>query len=326
MDQSALTPEELDKALASWEFPFTPKGSPTHLNLRETLDWIKGQLATEETRLKTELPTLEWIFDLVRANVKRGRFFELRRAFGERKADCLAYSQILKLLGERASLNVGVIEVLIDNTGRIVSHPANLFKPLRGKWRIVDLWYGSKDINHRRIGAMLKERGEWGIRDIDRDEFMKIEDIAGLPSQCVSALTWYTYGNIFLNRRLWDRAIECYSNAISLYPQNARFYFNRALAYEQKGDLELALKDREYALRDEASLIRVMAEEQEDITKLILLDERGINQRDQELYLLSQGYITGQKENLNELAKRFNTSAEEIKQKLEEIENLIVIG
>lgn len=208
------------------------EGCPSHSDLKQIQDRIRYELNQEEKILKAELLALDWIYNLVRANIKRVRFFEVKRALKEGKADCLAYSQILKFVAEKFSLNIGIIEVIVDNAGRAVFHAANIFKPSQGRWRIIDLWYRSKDINHQRIGAMIKEGSEWKIKDIDKGEFSEAEDIAGLPFECINALSWYTYGNIFLNRGLWDEAIECYDHAIALYPQNVRFYFSRSIAYE----------------------------------------------------------------------------------------------
>lgn len=66
-----------------------------------------------------------------------------------------------------------------------------------------------------------------------------------------------------------------------------------------------------------------MAEEHQEINKLIPLDEKGINEDEQEIYLLSHGYITGQKDDLNKLAKKFNIPPEQMRHKLGEIESLI---
>ena len=117
-----------------------------------------------------------------------------------------------------------------------------------------------------------------------------------------------------------DKAIGYYDAATKLYPQNARFYFNRAIAYENKGKKEKARRDYAQALQDEASQIRVLAREYEESTQLIELDQRNISPQKQEIYLLRKGFITGKEESPEEVASQYRISAEEVEQTISEIE------
>ena len=151
--------------------------------------------------------------------------------------------------------------------------------------------------------------------------------VRALPPQCVEAITWYIRGNRHLGRgtrasegKELDKAIECYDAAIRLYPANARLYFNRAVAYENKGEKERAERDYAEALKDEASQIRVFAREYEEIVQLIELDRLGIGFREQEIYLLRKGFITGEEVSLKDIASKYRASEEKVAQLVSRIE------
>ncbi|GAG51108.1 unnamed protein product, partial [marine sediment metagenome] len=187
-------------------------------------------------------------------------------------------------IGPRFGLSLGIVEVLIDNAGRYVPHHVNLLSLANGTHRFIDAWYGSRNIRHRRIGAIVD-----GVpRDINEEELSGIQDLRGLPERCIDAITLYIKGNRFLDRDELDEAIKHYSEAIELYPNNSRAFYNRALAHDRKGDTEEANLDYAHALKDESSLIRVLAtiEELEDVIKL---DEKGIGELEQDIYLWHKG-------------------------------------
>ena len=50
-------------------------------------------------------------------------------------------------------------------------------------------------------------------------------------------------GNFMIMLKQFDRAILVYSRAIELKPNNAEAYLNRGIAYEEKGEPDLAIKD-----------------------------------------------------------------------------------
>jgi len=99
-----------------------------------------------------------------------------------------------------------------------------------------------------------------------------------------------------------DRAIGCYTKSIGLYPQNARFYFNRAIAFENMGNRMAAEADYTVALRDEPSQVRVQARQHDEVVKLMLLDQTGASLKDQDLYLLRKGFVTGKEVSAERLA------------------------
>ncbi len=122
------------------------------------------------------------------------------------------------------------------------------------------------------------------------------------------------------NEKEIDRAIGYYNAAIELYPTNPRFYFNRAVAYENKGKKEKAAQDYAQALRDEASQIRILAREYEESTQLIELDQMDISPEQQEIYLLRKGFITGQENSPPEVARQYGISTEEVERIISQIE------
>ena len=192
----------------------------------------------------------------------------------------------------------------------------------------MDLWYGSRDIRHRRIGAQIREGGRWKIRDLDWDELEKVEDIRGLPSTLVDGITYYILGNRHLEKGIRDRsreeldiAIAHYTRAINLYPGYARAYFNRAIAYENKGEHDKASLDYAQALKDKSSQIRVLAREHEDIIGLMELDRANIGMKEQEIYLLRKGFITGKKTTSAEVAKQYASSTSEVDKIISVIEH-----
>ena len=298
-------------------------------NLKHIANWVRealGETKALEKRTKVELATLDWLYDCVRGNIKRGRVFELKQVLTEGRADCLGYAKIFDILGKNFGLDIGIVEVVIDNAGRYVPHSINILKLSDKRTLLVDPWYGSKNINHRRVGVQIKEKGKGQIKDIDWEEREKMEDVQGLPPECIDAITYYIIGNRHLEQWIrypkekeLDRAIEYYDAAIKLYPQNARFYFNRAIAFENKGEREKAESDYAQALKDEASQMRVLAREYEESVQLIELDQRNISPEEQEIYLPGRGFITGKETPTESIARKYGISKSEVERIVSEI-------
>jgi len=293
---------EINHALSRWDLAQSP---PT-----------ASSLTTEK---KSELAILNCLYDLIKRNVKRGRIFQLRDVLLHQQADCLGYAKLLSSLGPRFGLDIGIVEVVIDNGGRYTPHYINLIKLSSGRRQFMDLWYGSRDIRHRRIGAQVKEGRRWRIKDLDWDELEEVEDIRGLPSTSVDGITHYILGNRHLERGIrdtdrekLDSAIADYSKAINLYPGYARAYFNRAIAYENEGKYEKACLDYAQALGDDASQIRVLATEHEEVIQLMELDRANIGMKGQETYLLRRGFITGEQMSSADIAKHYGISESEV--------------
>ena len=163
----------LDSALAGWYIPGLPpelKGTTTQkIDLEAAGFLISEKLAKARDAEETsgiQIVISDWLYSLVRSNVKRGRFFELDDVLSTGRADCLGYTKLFSAIGPRFSLPLGIVEVLIDNAGRYVPHHVNLLNLANGANRFVDSWYGSSNVRHRRIGALVD-----GVpRDIDEEE------------------------------------------------------------------------------------------------------------------------------------------------------------
>jgi len=297
-----VTRQEIDEALSYWDIPEMPE--PVMSN---------------------------WLYELVKRNVKRGRFFHLRDVLLHRQADCLGYAQLMNCLGQRFGLDSGIVEIVIDNGGRYVPHYINLIKFSSGKRQFMDLWYGGKDIKHRRIGAQIKEGRKWRVRDLDWDELEDVEDIKGLPPKAIEGIIHYVLGNRHLRLALRDKngaefdcAIQYYTRAISLYPGYARAHFNRAIAYENKGEHGKATLDYAQSLRDESSQIRVLAREHEDVIGLMELDRANIGIREQEIYLFWKGFITGKQMTLPDIAKHYGVPESKMSKIISAVEAKLV--
>jgi len=316
--------DNLDRALTSWRVPEPPgelkEAGVNHYQLQTIRALAAKRLAeassTESSRT-IENTIADWLYDLVRRNVKRGRVFELDEVLASRRADCLGYARLFAALGPRFGLELGVVEVVVDNAGRSVPHHVNLLNLSNGTRRFIDAWYGSKDIRHRRMGALVDGRA----RDIDQGELGEVRELRGLPEQCVDAITLYIKGNGHLERGELDEAIRCYTRAIALYPNNTRAFYNRALAHDRRGEAEEAALDYAEALKDESSTVRLLASI-EGIEGLLELDEAGVSEEEQDIYLWHRGFKTGEEVACEELGCRYGIAPEEIAKTVSKVETL----
>ena len=257
---------------------------------------------------RLEVKVISWLYDFIRENIKRGRVFDLGEVLQRGSADCLGYAKLFTLLGRRLGLNVGVVEVVVDNAGRHVPHTACLVILSDGRRRLVDLWYGSTNIKHKRLGLQVKQGSIWSVRDLEIRELVDIKGVSYLPDTCIDAITLYIRGNRHLEQQEFDAAIKCYSKAIGLYPGNARLFYNRAIAYENLGEYEQADADYAQALSNDADVTRVLATEHDVVTSLLDLDARGIDSLAQDMYLLYKGLVTGKEVPLAGVAIKFGLS------------------
>ncbi len=291
--------EKFWKIINSWPQPALPEkltASDETLSFQKTCRRIRRKLSSARSirsRKLLEKAALDWLYAFIHLNVKRGRIFNIAEVLETRQADCLGYAKLLTTLGRYCGLDLGIVEVVIDNRGRNVPHTATLVRLADGARQFIDFWYGSKDIRHKRLGLRVKRNGRWRIADIDYTDLNNAEDIRYLPDNTVDAITLYIEGNRSLKQGNFAQAVEQYSQSIQLYPQNARTYYNRALAFENLGEKEKAQSDYERALRDRSSKIRTLAIQPDDVVDLIKLDEQHIPDSEQYDYLLEKGFITG---------------------------------
>ena len=311
-------PDTQDRALLvdtwrTWHIPEIPASlSPDTID-RHSLALCASAIQKQLTEARDILQKktveglfIDWLYSTVRYNIKRSRTYELHEVLHSGKADCLGYARLFASLGTLFGVKLGVIEVLIDNAGRHVPHYVNLTHLADNSRRFIDLWYGSTDIRHRRIAALINGT----VNDINMRDINDTDKIEGLPGNYIRALTLYIKGNRFLEHDDMDDAIACYSEAIGLYPGNSRIWFNRAIAYERRKKFEDAQHDYAVAFKDNAGIIRIMANI-EELEELIRLDENHIAEREQDIYLYYKGFKTGEPATCELTGKKYGITAEE---------------
>lgn len=316
--------EEVIEAVAAWRHPWAQGGQPPSTQGSTFVELCRGfrealaELDDPTNRTTFQLALVEWLYALARANIKRGRVFDLAAVLGQGRADCLGYAKLFAVLARASGLDAGIVEVVIDNAGRHVPHTLNLICLANGGWRLVDFWHGSTNIGHRRLGLEVLEDDVWRVKDADWEELLQADGIRPLPDEALSAITLYILGNRHLDRDEYQAGLDCYTEALRLYPGNARFHFNRAIARDNLGDAEGARQDYARALSDEDSLTRVLATEHDEIVGLIELDERGVPPKIQDIYLLRHGFITGKPMPPAEIAAALGISEDEVGMALSE--------
>lgn len=118
-------------------------------------------------------------------------------------------------------LDTGVVDVIIDSGGRYIPHTAVLVRMTSGRPRLVDLWYGSRDIRHHRLCIRVKKRGRWIVKDLDYTQ-LQGHEVSYLPDTYVDGITLYVLGNQHLTREEFAQAVDCYARSITLYPESIR--------------------------------------------------------------------------------------------------------
>lgn len=287
---------------------------------------ISRSIETSE-KATMEQAAMDWLYTALRANILRGRVFELQRIITERRADCLGYARLFEILGRNLGLDIGIAEVIVDNSGRYVPHFVNLLQLSDGTAMFIDAWYGSTNIMHSRIGLQVRQKGNWLLKDIDFNELGDFASLRGIPPRCVYGTTLFALGNRHLEKGLrgdngveLGHALQYYNTAIALYPENVRFYFNRAIALENAGMMAEAKSDYEAALADEDRLVRVLATQHEEVVGLIALDEKRISASHQRLYLLHKGFLTGTRVSIADVAHKNNLTVQEVQEVISRVE------
>ena len=316
---------KLDNAISAWQLPDLPAGLGVDLQdagIGSISLLFERRLADETVdRSAAQLAIADWLYYLVRANVKRGRAFELDEVLATGRADCLGYARLLAALGGRFGVELGIVEVLIDIIGRYVPHHVSLLTPDNGSRRFLDPWYGSASIRHWRYGALVNGKPA----DINDEEIEDIEELKGLPERCIEGIELYIRGNRLLQKGDIEGAIRLYSEAIMLYPANTRACYNRALAHDRKGEVEAAHLDYETAFENESGVIRVLARI-DDLESLIALDDGGVSEEKQDIYLRHRGYKTGKPVSVDELGRHYGLSPASVEQIIGEVEGCVSAG
>lgn len=327
--------EQVEAIINGWQRPRLPDrlehlalnvGEGSTVELARLVRRSLAEIQSVRHKVQLEVKLISWLYDFIRANVKRGRVFNLGEVLLQGSADCLGYAKLFTLLGRLFGLDAGVIEIVVDNAGRHVPHTAILVRLSDGRLRVIDLWYRSKNIRHKRIGLQVKQGGTWRIEDVEMGKLSNQREKCYLPDSCVDAVTHYIYGNRYLERREFDNAVKCYSEGIRLYPDNARLFYNRAIAYENLGEYKKADADYAQALRDGAAMIRLLATEHDEVTALLDLDAKELDNLAQDVYLLYRGFVTGKEVQLSTVARKFGLSEAKARAILSLVEAKLAVG
>ena len=118
--------EQVEAAISGWQRPELPKSLKNALategkGIGGLARLVRGSLSgiqSSRSRKQLEVKVISWLYDFIRANVKRGRVFDLGEVLRQCSADCLGYAKLLCYLGERFTLDIGIVEVIIDNGAR----------------------------------------------------------------------------------------------------------------------------------------------------------------------------------------------------------------
>ncbi len=323
---------ELKGVISKWTLPDltgelagleSPSGTADYWGLCSELRRKMKINRSSSTKGRLEKAVINWLYAFIRMNIKRGPVFDLRQVLREGSADCLGYGKLFTTLGRLCGLETGIVEVLVDNRGRSVPHSAVLVKLAGGRPRFIDFWYGSTDIRHKRLGLQVRRGGRWQVEDMDFRDMLKTEAISYLPDACVDAITCYILGNRAFKDADFKQAVSFYNKAISLYPWNARSYYNRGLAYENLHLAEKAQADYARAVQDEASLVRILAAQPEDVTALMLLDQLFIPEVDQQIYLMNAGYSSGRMISPSRIAEKLDIPVKEVEAVLDIIQKVL---
>jgi len=326
------SPPELKEVISKWSVPDLPceltvpalPSVPAFYNgifseLKQKLELGRSRSARDSL----EKAVINWLYAFIRMNIKRGPLFDLRQVLREGSADCLGYGKLFTTLGRLCGLETGIVEVLVDNRGCSVPHTAVLVKLAGGRPRFIDFWYGSTDIRHKRLGLQVRRGGRWQVEDMDFRDMLKTEAISYLPDACVDAITCYILGNRAFKDGDFKQAVSFYNKAISLYPWNARSYYNRGLAYENLHLAGKAQEDYARAVQDEASLVRILAAQPEDVTALMLLDQLFIPEVDQQIYIMNAGYSSGRMISPSRIAEKLHIPVKEVEAVLDIIQKVL---
>lgn len=322
-----LTDAEVTGTVRDWRIPcpcpFVPGSESMDLDeIAQRSKEIVTSLREPAITNKQE-QLVDWLFTLVRHNIKRGRVWELSDVLSQRRADCLGYARILTVLAAHFGIDAGVVEVVQDNRGSYVPHYVCLVNLSGKKRRLIDGWYGSANIHHRLLTARVKEGDSWVTRQLSMKTLAAHPDVSGLSGEQVCGISLYVLGNSYLSQANDGEALRCYNSSLWLYPGNSRTLFNRAIVLERMGEDKEAQQGYRQAMSTESSVARVLATT-EDIEQLIDLDERGIPEAEQSVYLMRNGFITGKGEEWEHIAQALGDSVPGVQAKYKSVEKALV--
>ena len=147
----------------------------------------------------------------------------------------LASENCNKELTAALNPNIRVIPIILEHCDW-QNHQLSEFQALPDKGKPINEWQ--------------PESKGWqnvvdGIRNFVEKIQVEREPSSDITSEEIEILVYWMLqkGNFMIMLKQFDRAILVYSRAIELKPNNAEAYLNRGIAYGEKGEPDLAIKD-----------------------------------------------------------------------------------
>ena len=231
--------------------------------LQEKVKTALAEASTIDEKSAIEKKIADGLFEFILRNIAYEEdAFDLDKILKQEEANCLGYSLLYMILGNKLGLGnvIGVVDVEIDKYDRKVVHSANIVRFSNGKWHLKDLAYEDTWCKHQRIRTRVKTDNdkEYKIRSVDinwdentcaytnhegqaRDKV----DIIGLSKNSVKADVFYSIGK---NTDDLDEKIEAYEKVIELEPKEGRGYYALGGAYDEKGDYDKAIEAYQKAI------------------------------------------------------------------------------
>ena len=148
-------------------------------------------------------------------------------------ATSLASKNCNKELAEALSANIRVIPIILESCDWLNDRLSD-FQALPDKGKPINKWQPESDGWQSVVD---------GIRDAVEEMETQADTSSGTSEEELRAKLAFQNGNISIMIGQIDRAIEAYSHAIDLYPNNPATYHNRGVAYYIKGDYDRVIVD-----------------------------------------------------------------------------------
>ena len=154
-------------------------------------------------------------------------------------ATSLASKNCNKELAEALSSDIKVIPIILEDCDW-KKHQLGEFQALPDKGNPINEWQPESDGWQNVVDGIREAVEEMQAQSDSSSETSKKESRAELAFQ---------HGNVLMMIGQINNAIEHYSHAIELNPNNAPTYNNRGVAYRGKGDFDRAIEDYNKAIQ-----------------------------------------------------------------------------
>ena len=154
-------------------------------------------------------------------------------------ADSLASENCNKELTEAVRTGKRVIPIILEGCDWLNDRLSD-FQALPDKGEPINKWNPEEDGWQNVVD---------GIREAVKEMQVQADTTSGISERELRAKLAFQQGNVLMMIGQVNMAIEHYSHAIELDPNNASAYNNRGAAYEHKGDIDHAIDDYTKAIQ-----------------------------------------------------------------------------